>query len=135
MKSGRFGVLVVVAGLLLTALPALAHHSFTAEFDFKKPITLTGTIVQFEFINPHGRITMEVKNDDGTTTRWLFEVSNPNGLLRLGWRKDSLKPGDTVTIDAYLAKDGSHFANASRVLLPDGRRVFAGSAAPNQDVK
>ena len=105
-----------------------AHHSFSAEFDFQKPVTLKGTVVQWEMINPHGWITMDVTAQDGKTARWMVETSNPNGLMRLGWTKRSLKFGDEITVDGYLAKDGSNTANAARVTLADGRKVFAGSS-------
>ena len=105
-----------------------AHHSFAAEFDFQKPVTLKGTVVQWEMINPHGWITIDVRGDDGKTARWMVETSNPNGLMRLGWTKRSLKPGDEITIEGYKAKDGSNTANAARITLADGRKVFAGSS-------
>ena len=104
-----------------------AHHSFAAEFDFQKPVTLKGTVVQWEMINPHGWITLDV-TQDGKTARWMVETSNPNGLMRLGWTKNSLKAGDQITVEAYRAKDGSNTANAARVTLADGRSVFAGSS-------
>jgi hypothetical protein len=112
--------------LLLTAL-LLAHHSFAAEFDAQKPITLKGTVVKWEMINPHGWITIDVSSA-GKTEQWMIETSNPNGLMRLGWSKRSLKPGDEITVEAYRAKDGSNTANAARITLADGRKVFAGSS-------
>ncbi|HEX5049100.1 MAG TPA: DUF6152 family protein [Gammaproteobacteria bacterium] len=118
-------------GMLLTALAAeraAGHHSFAAEFDAEKPVTLVGTVVTWEMINPHGWITVSVPGSDGKPTEWKVETSNPNGLMRLGWTKNSLKPGDAITIDGYLAKDGSNTANASRITLADGKKVFAGSA-------
>ena len=107
---------------------AAAHHSFAAEFDAEKPVTLKGTVVKWEMMNPHGWITVDVTGPGGDKVRWMVETSNPNGLMRLGWTKNSLKPGDQITIEAYRAKDGSNTANAARVTLADGRSVFAGSS-------
>ena len=123
-------------GVFLAAVVALAsndagvsaHHSFAAEFDFQKPVTLKGAVVQWEMINPHGWITIDVRAEDGKTARWMVETSNPNGLMRLGWTKRSLKPGDEITVEGYKAKDGSNTANAATVTLADGRKVFAGSS-------
>ena len=126
-RRARTFVLAAFASLL-SASPAVAHHSFAAEFDFQKPLTLKGTVVKWEMINPHGWITLDVAGPDGATTQWMIETSNPNGLLRLGWTKRSLKPGDAITVEAYHAKDGSNTANAARVTLADGRKVFAGSS-------
>ena len=99
---------------------AAAHHSFAAEFDAEKPVTLNGTVVKWEMINPHGWITIDVLGQDGKTTQWMVETSNPNGLMRLGWTKRSLNPGDQITVEAYRAKDGSNTANAASVTLADG---------------
>jgi len=120
--------LIALAAALLAGGHATAHHSFAAEFDSQKPVTLTGTVVKWEMINPHGWITMAVPGPDGRTTEWMVETSNPNGLMRLGWSKRSLKAGDAITVEAFRAKDGSNTANAARITLPDGRKVFAGSA-------
>jgi hypothetical protein len=120
--------LIALAAALLAGGHASAHHSFAAEFDSQKPVTLTGTVVKWEMINPHGWITMAVTGPDGRTTEWMVETSNPNGLMRLGWSKRSLKAGDAITVEAFRAKDGSNTANAARITLPDGRKVFAGSA-------
>ena len=128
MKINARAFLIAVASALLAGSHAAAHHSFAAEFDAQKPLTLKGTVVKWEMMNPHGWITIDVTGPDGKKTQWMVETSNPNGLMRLGWTKRSLKPGDEITIDAYQAKDGSNTANAARVTLADGRKVFAGSA-------
>jgi hypothetical protein len=102
---------------------AIAHHSFAAEFDAEKPVTLKGTVVKWEMINPHGWITLDVTGPAGERVRWMVETSNPNGLMRLGWTKNSLKPGDQITVEAYRAKDGSNTANAARHSGGRTRRV------------
>ena len=114
--------------LFVAAFPVAAHHSFAAEFDDKQPVKLEGTVVKFEFMNPHSWIHMDVKTEDGKVERWKVETGSTNALFRRGWRKDSLRTGDHVTIDAFRAKDGSHTANASQVKLPDGRQISAASS-------
>ena len=128
VKRNVCTVLLVLVSLMLAGSYAIAHHSFAAEFDAEKPITLKGIVVKWEMVNPHGWITIDVKGADGKTAQWMIETSNPNGLMRLGWTKRSLKPGDQITIEGYRAKDGSNTANASRVTLADGQKVFAGSS-------
>lgn len=128
MKSNLFAILLSIIAALSFGRPAIAHHSFAAEFDAEKPVTLKGTVVKWEMMNPHGWITLDVAAPDGEKIRWMVETSNPNGLMRLGWTKNSLKPGDAVTVEAFKAKDGSNTANAARVTLADGRSVFAGSS-------
>lgn len=118
-------ILVLLFG---ATVPAFGHHSFAAEFDDKQPVTLDGTVVKFDFMNPHSWIYLDVTKSDGTMERWSVETGSTNALFRRGWRKDSLRPGDHVTIDAYRAKDGSRTANASQVKLPDGRQVSAASS-------
>ena len=121
----KIGVLLLLAGC---GLPLAAHHSFAAEFDDKQPVKLDGTVVKFDFMNPHSWISMDVKNSDGTTVRWSVETGSTNALFRRGWRKESLRPGDHITIDAFRANDGSNTANASSVKLPDGRQISAASS-------
>ena len=128
MKRTVHAFLIAVSLALLGVGHAAAHHSFAAEFDAQKPVTLKGTVVKWEMINPHGWITLSVAGPDGKTTEWMIETSNPNGLMRLGWSKRSLKFGDEITVEAFRAKDGSNTANAATVTLADGRRIFAGSS-------
>lgn len=119
---------LAIALTLLAALPLAAHHSFSAEFDDKQPVTIDGTVVKFDFMNPHSWITVDVKDASGKVVRWAVETGSTNALFRRGWRKDSLRAGDHVTIEAYRAKDGSNTANANSVKLPDGRLVSAASS-------
>ena len=127
----RTRLFITSACWLVTALPVLAHHSFAAEFDSTKPVSLKGSVTKLEWLNPHVWVYLEVKDDQGNVQHWQCEGGAPNTLMRNGWSKDSLKPGDQVLIDGYLAKDGSKTCNARAVKLPDGRSVFAGSSVGN----
>jgi hypothetical protein len=128
VKLSACACVLAMVALASTGASLGAHHSFAAEFDFQKPVTLKGTVVQWEMINPHGWITMDVPGENGRTVQWMVETSNPNGLMRLGWTKRSLKAGDAITVEGYRSKDGSNTANAASVTLADGRKVFAGSS-------
>jgi Family of unknown function (DUF6152) len=127
------GVLIAAVSMFAGAIPLMAHHSFAAEYDANKPVTITGTVTKVEWMNPHARFYVDVKAADGKITNWNFELGAIPVLLKQGWRKDSLKEGDQVTVEGSRAKDGSLSANARRVSLPDGRKVFAGSSAPTAD--
>lgn len=120
-------VAVSLAGLLLLALPLLAHHSFAAEYDANKPVTLKGTVTKFDWVNPHSRLFVDVKDDSGKVTPWEFETGNPTSMQRNGWKRDTLKPGDQVVVTGFRAKDGANIAAASTVSTADGKRLLAGS--------
>jgi hypothetical protein len=128
MKTkSRYGLAVLT--VILTAIPVFAHHSFSAEFDSTKVVTLTGIVTKVEWANPHARIYMDVKDDKGKVVNWDFEMGSPNGLMRLGWRRDSLKNGDEITVNGTLAKNAPNVGNARSVtLVKTGKRLFAGSS-------
>lgn len=127
MKMFAMFVMSTVS-LAVLATPALAHHSFAAEYDVKQPLTMTGTVTKVEWLNPHARFYIDVKDKGGKVINWEFELGSPNSLMRKGWTRNSLKPGDVVTVDGFRAKDGSSLGNARTINLADGRKVFAGSA-------
>src|SRR5512142_2860737 len=125
----KLAALLTGVGLLAGTVPALAHPSFAAEYDANKPIKISGVVTKMEWMNPHARFYVDVKEADGKVATWNFELGAIPVLLKQGWRKEALKPGDQVTVEGNRAKDESHTAAARVVLLPDGRRVFGGSAA------
>src|SRR4051812_31494723 len=129
----RFLLLSVVLLLVVSSGAAIAHHSFAAEYDRNKPITLKGTVTKVEWQNPHIYFYLDVKGANGTVENWAIEGGAPNTLYRNGWRKDSVQAGNEVTVEGWLAKSGAKLANMSSVVLADGRRVLGGSSAGNQN--
>ncbi len=119
-----------VAGLLLFfALPAAGHHSFSGQYDANQPIVFTGIVTKIEWMNPHARCYIDVEDDSGTVTNWNLVLASPNILRRFGWNRNSLRLEDEVTVEAYLARDGTNMANTTIVTLADGSRVFARDSA------
>ena len=132
MKTGSAFILAVGIGCVSLVVPALAHHSFAAQYDRQKPVTITGPVSKVEWINPHARFHMDVKDATGKVVSWEVELASPNGLMRRGWTRNSLKIGQAVTVVGFATKDGSNGANATTVTLSDGKKVFAGSSADNE---
>ena len=124
MTRNTAGLVVAAIGILILSLPLRAHHSFAAQYDSNKPITLSGSVTKLEWMNPHIYFYMDVKDASGTVINWSVEGGAPNTLYRAGWRRDSLKVGDVVTVEGFLARDGSKLANMATVQLADGRRIF-----------
>lgn len=120
-------IAVACSGLFVAAVPVLAHHAFSAEFDATKPVKLRGAVTKMEWVNPHAWIHIDVKKADGTTETWMIEGGTPNTLLRRGFTRDSLKMGTEIVVEGYQAKDGSTRANGRDLTLPDGRKLFLGS--------
>jgi hypothetical protein len=125
--------LLIAAGAFLQTSVVLAHHSFAAEFDANSPIDLTGTVTKVDWANPHTFFYIDVRAANGTIEPWALELGSPNGLMRRGWTRNSLKIGDTVSVTGSRAKDGSFKGNARTVTLANGQRLFAGSSQPNAE--
>ena len=128
-----FSVAVALVGLLAAVSPVWAHHAFAAEYDGKKQVHLEGVVTQMEWINPHTWIHIDVTAADGTVTSWMIEGGSPNILLRRGFNKGSLEKGQKISVDGFMAKDGSNRANGSNITYPDGKKLFlcsSGTGAP-----
>jgi len=129
MRSRLFGVVAGAAfAVAAAAVPVMAHHSFAAEFDAKKPVKLRGTVTKMEWINPHSWIHIDVKTPDGKVEQWMVEGGAPNALLRRGWNKNSLLPGTEILVEGFQAKDGALRANGRDITFPDGKKLFVGSS-------
>jgi hypothetical protein len=126
--------LASIASVTVAALPVFAHHAFAAQYDSSKPITLAGPVTKVEWTNPHIFIYIDVPDEQtGEVVNWALELGAPNTLLRLGWRRDSIKAGDLITVEGNLARDGSPLANATSIVMTEtGQRMLAGSSRDAQ---
>jgi hypothetical protein len=128
MRISRAISALMAVAVVTAAVPVVAHHAFSAEFDAARPITLRGTVVKVEWINPHSWFHVDVKNENGTVERWMVEAGNPNNLFRRGWSKDIISPGMEIVVDGYQAKDASRRANGRDLTFPNGQKLFMGSS-------
>jgi hypothetical protein len=128
MRPPFQSLLVALAISAATTMVASAHHSFAAEYDSNKPLTVTGTVTRLEWTNPHARLYVDAKDESGAVQHWDFELGPPTSLMRRGWNRKSLQPGHIVTVEGFHSKTEPYVANARKVTLPDGREVFAGSS-------
>jgi hypothetical protein len=126
----RIRAFAAILGLAALNMPVVVtgHHSFSAEFSRDLPVEVTGTVVSIEWTNPHARFYVEAEGPDGKPVTWDFELTTPNILMRQGWSRDSLKPGDAVTVRGWRARKAPHVANAGSVILADGRELFTAGA-------
>ena len=125
----RTRIVVLVAGVLLAANSALAHHAFAAEFDVNRPLTLKGTLVKWEMVNPHSWFHLDIKDKDGKISTWMVEGGSPNQLIRMGVTKNTVPVGTEITVEGYQAKDGTQKAVGRNFVLADGKRLFLGGSA------
>ena len=132
MKTALIGAALTVS-IFLASAPLIAHHAFAAEFDRDKPVTLVGKVTKIEWVNPHTWIHMDVADKSGKVVTWRIEGGAPNALMRRGWNRNSIKIGEQVTVDGFLAKDGSPTANGSQVKTADGRIFGAASSAQSSN--
>ena len=134
MKSFRLlGLLLMMIGGAV--LPVVAHHSFSAEYDSKKPLKLKGKVTEMKWANPHAWIYINVVGKDGKVEKWAWETGGANALYRRGWRKEDLVAGTVLEIDGFQARNGSKTANATSITFENGKRLFAGSSSQNSATK
>jgi hypothetical protein len=131
MKGNLARILALPFGLFVAVVPVMAHHAFAGQFDINKPVTLIGTVTRVEWMNPHIYFYLDVKDNSGKVANWMIEGGSPNGLLRAGWTKNSLKPGMEVSVEGYLARDGSNNANMSAVTMA-GKKVLGRIDSPGE---
>ena len=135
MKTRLLCIVGASIALSFASVPVFAHHSFAAEFDVSKPITLKGKFVKMDWVNPHSHLVFEVTNADGKVEQWAAETPPPNGLYRAGWRQNMIKGGEVITVNGFLAKDGSNLMWASSVDFADGRRITLNSSPDVQPAR
>ena len=133
MNTRIFVTTAAAVGMALGTVAALAHHAFAAQYDRDQSVEITGTVTNVEWMNPHARFYLDAPDPDRNDEvfNWNFELGSPNGLMRQGWRRDSLKIGDTISVTGWRARNDPHVANARAVTGPDGKRLFAASSADN----
>ena len=127
MKSYRLAILFAILGWVV---PVAAHHSFSAEYDFNRPLKLKGKVTEMKWSNPHAWIYIDVKGADGKAVNWAIEMGPPSALLRRGWKKSSMQVGAVIKVEGFAAKNGKEFANASNITMPDGTKIFVGTEEP-----
>ena len=132
MNSGLLKAIISAGALMAAVLPLSAHHSFSAEFDRNKEVTLDGKVVQMEWVNPHSWLTIDVTKADGTVERWRIEGGSPSVLLRLGWNRNSLPAGTRIKVIAFQAKDGSLRGSSRDIIFPDGRKLDMGGSGTRE---
>jgi hypothetical protein len=127
MKKLNSAIAIAVFSMVISPFPSIAHHSFMAEFDERKPFTVTGVVTRIDWENPHAFFYLDAKDEGGRIVKWSFQTATPIALTHRGWKRESVKVGDRITVRAYLAKRGSNFAAARSIVMPNGRTVFTGS--------
>jgi hypothetical protein len=135
MHNRLWKVFAIAGMLMAAALPVAAHHSFSAEFDASKPVTLEGKVVEMEWVNPHSWLTIDVPKENGTVERWHIEGGSPSVLLRLGWNRDSLPAGTKIKVVAFQSKDGSFRGSSREIEFPDGRKMNMGGSSTTEGEK